>query len=181
MSAIPDSSASRSYVRTPISGCSSRFEALAGDEQSNWRRILVRLRGGNQPRVALWLGCRNVDAGREDKKGAALASAPLASSARSPVSGLLRRPAPTAGQGALAGEAPWPLCALCGESLHSLQAAPWATPWKSDLENRGWLWPGALELPGLPACCLPAIIRARRSPLEVVVLGWSAGLRQHLG
>jgi len=28
-------------------------------------------------------------------------------------SGLLRRPAPTAGQGPLTGEAPWPLRALC--------------------------------------------------------------------
>jgi hypothetical protein len=46
-------------------------------------------------------------------KGAALASAPLASFAGSPASGLLRRPAPTAGTDPLAGEAPWPLCARC--------------------------------------------------------------------
>jgi hypothetical protein len=42
-------------------------------------------------------------------KGAVLAFDPLASFARSPASGLLRRPAPTAGQVPLAGEAPWPL------------------------------------------------------------------------
>jgi hypothetical protein len=44
------------------------------------------------------------------RKCAALASAPLASFAGSPASGLLRRPAATAGQGLLVGEAPWPLC-----------------------------------------------------------------------
>jgi hypothetical protein len=38
------------------------------------------------------------------------ASAPLASFAGSPASGLLRRPAPTAGRDPPAGEAPWPLC-----------------------------------------------------------------------
>jgi hypothetical protein len=57
-------------------------------------------------------------------KGAVLASAALASFVGSPASGLLRRPAATARKSSLADEAPWPLCALCGESLHSLKAAP---------------------------------------------------------
>jgi hypothetical protein len=51
-------------------------------------------------------------------KGTALASDPLASSAGSPASGLLHRPAPTAGKGLLAGEAPWPLCALCVSAVN---------------------------------------------------------------
>jgi hypothetical protein len=37
----------------------------------------------------------------------------LAALAWSPASGLLRRPAPRAGQGPLAGEMAWPFCALC--------------------------------------------------------------------
>jgi len=46
-------------------------------------------------------------------KGTAFASAPLASFAESPASGLLRRSAAMAGKGPLAGEAPWLLCAPC--------------------------------------------------------------------
>jgi NAD-dependent dihydropyrimidine dehydrogenase PreA subunit len=49
--------------------------------------------------------------------------------ARSPASGLLRRAAPAGRQGPFAGGVPWALCvlcALCGESLHSLRAAPFS-------------------------------------------------------
>ncbi|HBG94250.1 MAG TPA: hypothetical protein DDY14_02770, partial [Chromatiaceae bacterium] len=39
------------------------------------------------------------------------------------LSGLLRRLAPTAGQGPLAGEAPWPLCALCVSAVNPYRVA----------------------------------------------------------
>jgi len=47
-----------------------------------------------------------------------LASDPLASFSGSPASGLLRRPAPTAGKDPLAGEAPWTLCAFCVSAVN---------------------------------------------------------------
>ena len=57
-------------------------------------------------------------------KAAALASDPLASSAGSPASGLLHRPAPTAGQGLLAGEAPWPLCESVDSGVRKILRQP---------------------------------------------------------
>ncbi|QQO56969.1 MAG: DUF2169 domain-containing protein [Thiohalocapsa sp. PB-PSB1] len=47
-----------------------------------------------------------------------LASASLASFAGSPASGLLRLAASMDGEGPLAGEAPWPLCALCVSAVN---------------------------------------------------------------